>query len=252
MSLNSPGYDNAGNRTSLDDSLGGLTSYAYDARDELTQVTQSGSGVSNKRVDLAYDAAFRRTTATRYSDLTGTTTVQVTKYAYDAADRLTTLTHQTGGGTVRAQYVYTLDAASRLTSEARTWNGGTTDTVSYSYTNDDQVTAVTHTNGSFANESFGYDANGNRNTTGYSTGTGNRLSGDGTYTYTYDDEGNLTDRTKLSDGSRTVYHWDYRNRLTSVDSVAGGVTTVLATYVYDALDRRIKGKRPMIHVWRVA
>jgi hypothetical protein len=35
-------------------------------------------------------------------------------------------------------------------------------------------TGVTHTNGAFDAESFGDDANGNRNTTGYSTGTGNR------------------------------------------------------------------------------
>ena len=39
-------------------------------------------------------------------------------------------------------------------------------------------------------ESFSYDANGNRTMTGYSTGTGNRLLSDGTYNYTYDDEGN--------------------------------------------------------------
>jgi RHS repeat-associated protein len=237
------GYDNAGNRTSMTDSLGGVTGYAYDSRNQLTSLTQSGTGVAPKRADFTYDGAGRRTSLTRYSDLAGSTTVLATAYTYDDANRLTGLTHETAlsGGTVRASYGYTLDAADRLTSESRTWNSGaSTDAVSYAYTNDNQLTSVAHTNGAFANESFGYDANGNRNTTGYSTGTGNRLSSDGTYSYGYDDEGNLTSKTKISDGSQTVYKWDFHNRLTEVDSVVSGVTTVLATYTYDALDRLIK------------
>jgi RHS repeat-associated protein len=235
-------YDNAGNRTSLDDSLGGLTSYTYDVRNELTTLTQSGSGVTAKRADFAYDAAGRTTSLIRYANLAGTSTVLATAYGYDNADRLTTITHETAlsGGTVRASYGYTLDTANRLTSESRTWaSGASSDTVSYSYTNNDQLTGVTHTNGSFSSESFGYDANGNRNTTGYSTGTGNRLSSDGTYNYGYDDEGNLTSKTNISTGNQTLYKWDFRNRLTEVDSVISGVNTMLATYTYDALDRRI-------------
>ena len=234
-------YDNAGNATSLDDSLGGRTTYTYDVRDELTTIAQSGSGVTAKRVDFGYDAAMRRTTLTRYSDTSGTTTVVVSKYAYDAANRLTTLTHQTGGGTVRSQYAYTMDAANRLTSEARTWqNGGTqTDTVSFTYTNNNQLTGVTHTNGSFTAESYSYDTTGNR--TANTTTTGNRLSSDGTYNYGYDDEGNRTSKTSIATGDQTLYAYDYRNRLTEVDSKPfGGSTTTLALYTYDALDRRIK------------
>jgi hypothetical protein len=34
---------------------------------------------------------------------------------------------------------------------------------------------------------FTYDANGNRTSGSYTTGTGNRLTSDGTWTYTYDD-----------------------------------------------------------------
>jgi RHS repeat-associated protein len=112
--------------------------------------------------------------------------------------------------------------------------------VIYGYTNNDQLTSVTHTNGSLGDESFGYDANGNRDSTDYGMGTDNRISTDGTYNYTYDDEGNLTVRTKISDGSETLYAYDYHNRLTEVDSKpAAGATVVLATYTYDALDRRI-------------
>ncbi len=134
-----------------------------------------------------------------------------------------------------ASYAYTLDAADRLTQEVRTWSGGaSTDTVGYTYTNNDQLTGVTHTNTSFANESFGYDANGNRDTAGYATTAGNRLASDGTSTYGYDDEGNLTSKTAIATGNQTLYTWDYRDRLTEVDQVAGGVHSVAARYTYDA------------------
>ncbi|WP_406698435.1 hypothetical protein V5E97_06150 [Singulisphaera sp. Ch08] len=67
---------------------------------------------------------------------------------------------------------------------------------------------MTHTNGTFVNESFDYDANGNRNTSGYATGTGNQQTSDGTYTYAYDDEGNLASKTEISSGDQTLYTWD--------------------------------------------
>jgi YD repeat-containing protein len=119
-------------------------------------------------------------------------------YTYDAADRLTSIDHRTSGGTTRASYDYTLDAAGRLTSEARTWNtGASTDTVTYGYTDDDQLTSVAHTNGSFAGESFSYDDNGNRDSSGYATKSGNRISTDGTCTYAYDAEANQISRTEF-------------------------------------------------------
>ena len=48
-----------------------------------------------------------------------------------------------------------------------------------------------------AGTAYTYDALGNRTNAGYSTSaTGNRLTGDGTWTYTYDDEGELTRKSK--------------------------------------------------------
>jgi RHS repeat-associated protein len=132
-----------------------------------------------------------------------------------------------------------------VTQEARTWTtsgGGTaSDTVGYSYTDDGQLTGVTHTNGSFSGESFSYDANGNRTMSGYGTDTGNRLDDDGAYTYEYDDEGNLITRTETASGAYREFDYDHRNRLTSVtDKTSGGSVTSQVTYTYDALDRRIK------------
>jgi RHS repeat-associated protein len=243
-------YDGDGNRTSLDDSLGGLYSYTYDVRNEVVTVTLSGTGVTAERADMVYDAAARMTTLTRYSDLAGTTVVQTSAYVYDAADRTTGIIDKTFGGTTDVSYGYTYDAASRVTQETRSWNAGaSTDTVTYGYTNNDQLTSVTHTNSSFASESFSYDTNGNRNSSGYSTGTDNELTSDGTYTYTYDNDGNLISKTQISTGNKTLYTYDYHNRLTEVDSVVAGVTMTLATFTYDALDRRIGMKEGSTTTW---
>ena len=80
-----------------------------------------------------------------------------------------------------------------------------------------------------------YDANGNRTSTGYIVGTGNRMLSDGMYTYQYDAEGNTTRRTCIADGSVTDYTWDYRNRLTEVTDrpSVNGTPTQVVDYIYD-------------------
>jgi len=236
------GYDAAGNRTSLSDSLGGSNLSTYDEWNELTSLAQSGTGVSAKAVTFGYDAAARLISLNRFANaaLDGTGAVVGTSYSYDQAGRLTSIAHTLPDSTVVSSYAYTLDAADRLTAETRTWaDGSSSDTTDYTYTTNNQLTGVTHTDTSFANESFSYDANGNRTTTGYSTGTGNELMSDGTYDYTYDADGNMITQTDIATSDETIYTYDYRNRLTEVDQVVGVVTSVLAQYTYDALDRRI-------------
>ncbi len=106
----------------------------------------------------------------------------------------------------------------------------------YGYDNTDQLTGVS---GARA-EGFSYDANGNRTTAGYSTGTGNRLQSDGTYSYTYDGEGNRLSKTRLSDGQVTSYAWDGRNRLVDVQvKTATGSLLREEKYTYDVNNRRI-------------
>jgi len=111
----------------------------------------------------------------------------------------------------------------------------------YTYDANDQVTVVDHSYQT--DETYTYDANGNRTNTGYTTGTNNRVPSDGTYNYTYDDEGNRISQTKISDSTQVEYTWDYRNRLTDVvNKNASGTVTKPVQYKYDVFDRRI-GKK---------
>ena len=66
-----------------------------------------------------------------------------------------------------------------------------------------------------SNNSYSYDLNGNRNSTGYTTGAGNEMTNSPGVTYTYDNDGNMITATTSS--GTTTYTYDYENRLTNVD-----------------------------------
>jgi RHS repeat-associated protein len=91
-------------------------------------------------------------------------------------------------------------------------------------------------------ESYGFDANGNRNTSGYTTATNNRTTAAPGFTFTYDDEGNRTSKTETATGKVTEYTWDYRNRLTTVRdrNTAGGAVVKQVDYQYDAFNRLVR------------
>ncbi len=124
----------------------------------------------------------------------------------------------------------------RITTSELTSYTGPEGTVTFGY---DLTSELTSASGA-RTENYGYDLNGNRNTAGYSTGSGNRLLGDGTFTYLYDSEGNLLEKTRQSDGQKTNLTWDHRNRLTQVVvKTSAGVTVTNDVMTYDIEDRRI-------------
>jgi RHS repeat-associated protein len=197
--------------------------------------------VAAKRVDFSYDTASQLNQITRYEDLAGTKLVATSSFVFDLSGRLTDLTHQQNA-TVFADYDWDYDAGNRLEQFVSSVDG----TVDYNYDARDQLTAATYVGQASSlssDESYTYDDNGNRvlaNGATYQTDPNNRLVNDGTYTYLYDDEGNLTQRTKTSDGSYTVYTWDHRNRLTKItDKTSLNVVTKEVTYQYDVFNRRI-------------
>jgi RHS repeat-associated protein len=239
-------YDAAGNVTQVADAINGqaagLTSYSYNALDQMTRITQSGTGVAPKRVDLTYDPTGRFATIERYSDLGGTQLVATSTYAYGAPGRLTSLTHTSAAGATLDYENITYDAAGRISSS--TDGDGTT---TYTYDKRGELTGADHTAAGLGDEAYAYDAGGNRVSSGTGPsgqsdqiGPGNELASDGTFNYTYDAEGNLTRRTTIADGSTRDFVWDYRNRLVSViDKTAGGTQTQRVDFTYDAGDRRI-------------
>jgi RHS repeat-associated protein len=224
-------YDAVGNVLSASDAINGTargtTTYNYDPLDRLTSMRQSGTGVTDKRVDYAYNAVGQPTNVKRFSDLAGTQSVAETTHTFDRLNRLTTINHSRGG-TPLSFYNYSYDANSRITGVTN--RDGTS---AYTYDDTDQLTGADY---SFQpDEAYTYDANGNRTNAGYRTGLNNRLLSDGKFNYEYDGEGNVSRQTDILTGEVTQYTWDYRNRLTNVTRNG----TPVGNYAYDVYDQRI-------------
>jgi len=191
-----------------------------------------GNTVAEKRVDFGYNALGEFTSIARYKDTDGgmVNEVATSTFTYDTLGRLTGLAYAKGGTNLFTPYAWTYDSLSspgfggaqtsvaadpRVAATAAmpampslgsvtqmTGQDGTSD---YGYDNSSQLTSAVH---SFQmDESYSYDANGNRTMMGYQTGTDNRLLNDGTYSYQYDKEGNRTKRTKTSTNESTEYQW---------------------------------------------
>ena len=94
-------YNDAGEREKLAATIDGVDDFVNDYQhDQLGRVTRieqhdvaGGSTVSEKRVDLAYDATGQFDTITRYADLAGSKEVVFADYTFDVAHRLTGLTY---------------------------------------------------------------------------------------------------------------------------------------------------------------
>ena len=163
---------------------------------------------------------------------------QVTAYAYDALDRLTTITYQ-GGATV----TYTYDAGDRITSIADSING----TITRAYDDLDRLTSETTPQGTIA---YTYDAAGRRSTatvTGqpavsYGYDAANRLTsvtqGTAAVGLAYDLAGRRSSLT-LPNGVTTTYGYDAADALTSLQWALGGTPLGDLTYGYDLAGRRV-------------
>ena len=130
-------------------------SYSYDPASRLSSITQGSS-----LVQLAYDAASRRTTLTLPNGVT-------TQYGYDSASRLTSLTYALGAATL-GDLQYTYDAAGNRRQVGGAWarTGLPQPLTGASYNANNQQLI-------FGAQVLTYDLNGN-------------LTSDGTNTYTWD------------------------------------------------------------------
>ena len=210
-----------------------LTNALAAESDRPTTFSVRTGGVSAARVSYTYNALGLRATTNRYADAAGTALVGSSTYSYDALGQLTDLVHQDGSQTVLASYEYAYDPAGLLASE-------TDDGQITTYQNDatGQLTNATHPGQ--PNESYSYDANGNRVGGGYVVGPNNEVLSDGTFTYSYDAEGNQISKKEITTGATTTYTYDFRNRLVGVEEYDGsGNLLHTIGYTYDVFDRRI-------------
>ncbi len=219
------GYDVDSNITSVTDSQGATEGWTYDGDEVSTQTYQDGTYQLSIR--FSYDENGNLTSEKRYSDLAGTQLVGTTTFS-DPGDEQGTIVQTDGTGNTLASYSYGWDLAGQLTS--KTENGTLT---SYSYDTLGQLTQA-------GSHNYGYDANGNPNGNGFTDGSDNEVSSDGTWNYYYSAAGDVTSQTDASAGLTWTYTYDDANQLTSAtEKNSMGLTIASASYAYDAFGNRI-------------
>jgi len=272
-------YDVDGNRTSVKDPLGHITSTAYDERDQAYLLTDAtgktvrydfdGDGntttmtdESSKVTSYAYDGFNRleqktfadgSTQSWKY-DAAGNTTSYVTTagntitQTFDSLNRMLTQSYTSASGPSTITNAY--DLLGRVTS---TTEGGTSLTYAY----DDLGRNTSFTDQAGRTSTYTYDLDGNRLNSEYPTGltvkrsydTSDRLttlrdgSNNTMATVSYD----IADRaTGLSLGNSTTvsYGYDLLNRLSYVHNSLGGSVTRNYNYSYDDADRVISTTEP--------
>jgi RHS repeat-associated protein len=251
-------HDNNDNVTQVTDSLGGATAYTYNALNHLNQILYSigGSnavdaapvvGSTGCRVDITTDQTGLMRTIERYDDLAGSSGAVRTILDYDCtgcARRLNRIRHEdfTSAAAINDIQI-TRDAASRIT-EVSDADGVHT----YALDGVGRVLSATHTGANpLPNEQYGYDAGGNRIAShlsglhqySYATqGVGEELRATSEYSYTYDANGALEQRTHLLSGEVWNYNYDHRNRLVSITHQSSQAVVLNSlSRTYDPADR---------------
>ena len=242
-------FDTRNRQSSVQADVNGSDAYSniwkYNALDQIVEITQTQTAV-DKRIQFDYTASGLLDRIGRFETHSGTEHEALSsKYTYDELDRLEQLKYFVGDDVESLRYFqwsYGVD----YQIDTFTTNDGT-DT--YLYDDADQLIGIDSTTQD--DQDFVYDGNGNRitvdrtdsggtTTDDYDHEEANRLTSDGTYTYEYDDEGNLT--RKYDTNTEVIYKWDRRNRLTDVefkDAPTGGNVTKTVEYEYNINDRRI-------------
>jgi len=240
-----PTYD-AGNRlVSVVDSVSGEIDRSYDGMDRLLE-EDTVQGTVSYTYDAAGNRVSMRAPVALVPCLPSPCPPPIQTYTYDAANRLTEMDRADLGESLFFGY----DVAGRRTSTTLP-NGIVT---SYGYDNANELTGLTYTKGATNVGSIGYtyDAAGQRvsRTGGFatdllptpSTGTNtfdlaNKQTVWNGFNISYDLNGDPTSDASVNPSTIT-YTFDARHRLVEIDQ-GTTITVVVATFTYDAFNRRI-------------
>jgi RHS repeat-associated protein len=198
------GYDEGGRLTNLNDHNGDDFTFTYDNANRLSKITRPGSK---------------------------------TEFWFDNTSFLYGLKHTANNSTIIGNINYTRDGIGNRTSMTTTRG-----TYSYGYDEESQLKTVGSTE--VGDESFSYDDLGNRTNDqlgSYSYDQkSQRLMSDYRYNYMYDNNGNLIQKSSVSDLNDFIqYSYSSENQLVKVEEFQDGISVKEIDYKYDALGRRI-------------
>ncbi len=218
-------YDGAGNRTSLT-GPDGTTHYSYDSHSRLESVTPAAEP-GGHTFGFTYTPAGQLTQLTRPNGVTDTLT-------YDGG-KLASRTSKLGAETLAgSSYTYN---ESGLRGSLATAGGGRT---GYTYNPVGELTQETPEGA--AATSYEYDAAGNRTassgpsgSSAYTNNEADEPTSNGSETFSYDPDGELTERKVSATAAATTYGWNAHGELTAIHMPDGKTEA----FAYDPLGRRV-------------
>jgi RHS repeat-associated protein len=203
-------YDNLNRKTQFTDVFGNIVAYTYDYAGNRTGVTYPG----NKLVAYQYNSINEITTVTDWLN-------KQTTYSYDATGRLSNMIYPNG---IKCDYAY--DLRNRLTQSSH-YKIATSDTIYHS-------TMVLDGNGNRTQQTISGlpSLSLTPSTNSYTYTNADKLTDDGAFQYTNDDNGNRTSQT--SAGNTTSFGFTAENLLNSITT-----SNSSTLFEYDAFGNRI-------------
>ncbi|MFJ8136846.1 LamG-like jellyroll fold domain-containing protein [Streptomyces sp. NPDC096013] len=240
-------YDADGNATSATAPGGVTTSMTYDANDQLKTMTGTGAEAASAKHSFSYDADGRVTSAdTDEAGTVGAADHQASTHdAFTYDDRGDLLSASGSAGS--SSFTYNDDGSTLTRTDAAGTQSYGYDTAGRLSTLDDAAsgTHLSYTYDQLNNlKTIKYGSTGQTRTFGYNSA--HELSSDvmvqgastvSSFTYGYDNNGNLTSKTTagVTGASTNTYAYDWSDRLTSWNN--GSTTTA---YSYDASGNRVR------------
>ncbi len=176
-------------------------------------------------------------------------------FTYNSSGMLQGIRHEDTDGNLihpEAELAYTYDAGERIATIAQNSN-----TATIGYDTGDRLASVGNSSASVPDENYTYDLIGNRlgshQFAGTATiGAANRLSAAGDFTYSYDLDGNVAERSSTSTGEVARFEYNHRNLLVLAtvhpSAPEPAATTLRFDYDYDnrLISREIDGVKTWI------
>ena len=213
---------------------------------------EGGNAVTRKRVTFSYSRTDDTVTVRRYEGPEDAEVLVVqSTWQYEemtgalggSSLAIAGISHVDAQGNVLASHDYTHDSEGLIDSYTNSTDG----LAQYDYDAEGQLVAADHE--SQSDESFAYDANGNR--LEYQVGPNNQVLCDGYFWYEYDNEGRRTEKYQWTDTNSnglvdlderselTSYTWDVRGRLVKITTRPDGQeSSQIVKYEYDYQNRR--------------
>ena len=215
-------YDGNGNVTQVTDFAGGLTVYEYDAFDQLIAISQSGSGINDKRVEFDLNRIGLVTGIRRYADLDGLVPgpTTIVEYACESCPfEVNRIEHRRPDGTTIHEMVFNRNDIGLVTQIVDAQ--GTHD---FFYDGRGWLASASHPSlAGFNSGAYSWDDEGNwlslpgkpgPASLSYAEGSGgHRLLSDGERTYQYDARGAVVARQDPVTGETLDLSYDLDGRL---------------------------------------